>query len=85
MGEVNLDRIQVQTNCGVLEGIKEDRLYTFKGIPYAKAGRFKVPQPYTWEGTLVCDTFSKKAMQVYDMPMFDGRVQTRDEFDEDCT
>ena len=84
MGEVNLDRIQVQTNCGVLEGIKEDRLYTFKGIPYAKAGRFKVSQPYTWEGTLACDTFSKKAMQVYDMPMFDGRVQTRDEFDEDC-
>lgn len=79
-----MDKIQVQTQCGTLEGVREGRLYTFKGIPYAKAERFQKPESYTWEGTYVCDTFGKKAMQVYDTPMFDGKVQTRDEFDEDC-
>ena len=41
----------VETTYGTLCGYIEDGIYTFKGIDYAKAGRFEAPQdPDPWEG-----------------------------------
>jgi para-nitrobenzyl esterase len=41
----------VETTYGTLCGYIEDGIYTFKGIDYAKAGRFEAPQnPDSWEG-----------------------------------
>ena len=41
----------VQTVCGKVAGYIDDGIYTYKGIPYAKAERFMAPQPAdSWEG-----------------------------------
>ncbi|MBQ6221062.1 MAG: carboxylesterase/lipase family protein [Solobacterium sp.] len=41
----------VQTKAGKVHGYKLDGIYTFKGIPYATARRFHMPEPYApWEG-----------------------------------
>lgn len=41
----------VQTKAGKLRGYQYDGTYTFKGIKYAKAGRFQKPtEPDSWEG-----------------------------------
>jgi len=41
----------VQTTAGKLRGYFFDKTYVFKGIPYAQAKRFQMPQPVTpWEG-----------------------------------
>lgn len=41
----------VQTEYGKVRGYIHNGIYTFKGIPYAKAGRFMAPEkPVSWEG-----------------------------------
>lgn len=41
----------VETESGKVVGYKEDGIYIYKGIPYAKAERFMPPQPADkWEG-----------------------------------
>lgn len=41
----------VQTVCGKVAGYVDDGIYTYKGIPYAKAERFMPPVPAdSWEG-----------------------------------
>lgn len=41
----------VKTNAGLLKGYAYDDMYIFKGIPYATAKRFQMPQPVEpWEG-----------------------------------
>lgn len=41
----------VQTKAGQLKGYQLDGVYIFKGIPYAKAERFQMPEPVDeWEG-----------------------------------
>ena len=48
---VNSTDALVETCYGTLCGYIEDGIYTFKGIDYAKAGRFEAPQdPDSWEG-----------------------------------
>jgi para-nitrobenzyl esterase len=55
----------VKTTNGEISGSIDDSIYTFKGIPYAKAERFMPPQePDAWEGIRECTHFSKIAMQV---------------------
>ncbi len=55
----------VKTTSGDISGSIDDSIYTFKGIPYAKAERFMPPQqPDSWEGVRECTQFSKIAMQV---------------------
>lgn len=55
----------VKTSQGKISGFIDEGIYTFKGIPYAKADRFMPPQqPDAWKGVRECMNFSKIAMQV---------------------
>ncbi|MBN2683693.1 MAG: carboxylesterase/lipase family protein [Pontiellaceae bacterium] len=55
----------VKTSHGKISGLIDEGIYTFKGIPYAKAERFMPPhQPEAWKGVRECVDFSKIAMQV---------------------
>lgn len=62
------DRIQepvVDTAYGTVSGEYDNGIYTFKGIPYAKAERFMPPQnPDAWEGVRTCTEFGPVAKQV---------------------
>lgn len=54
----------VQTIYGRIQGYKDGDIYTFKGIPYAKAERFMPPQfPDKFRGTKVCRIYGPKAPQ----------------------
>ena len=55
----------VKTTSGDVSGSIDDSIFTFKGIPYAKAERFMPPQdPDAWEGILACTDFGKVARQI---------------------
>jgi para-nitrobenzyl esterase len=55
----------IKTTSGNISGFIDDGIFTFKGIPYAKAERFMPPQePDAWKGVRECTKFSKIAMQV---------------------
>jgi para-nitrobenzyl esterase len=55
----------VKTSSGKVSGSIDDGIFTFKGIPYAKAERFMPPQdPDSWKGTLKCTEFGKVAKQI---------------------
>lgn len=55
----------VTTTHGAISGSLEDGIYSFKGIPYAKAERFMPPQaPDAWEGVREATRFGPIAMQV---------------------
>ncbi|MBQ0044308.1 MAG: carboxylesterase/lipase family protein [Bacteroidales bacterium] len=67
----NENETAVRTASGMVEGYLDDGIYTFKGIPYAKAERFMPPQdPDTWIGIRECKVYGPKAPQngslVYD-------------------
>lgn len=54
----------IKTTSGKIQGIYEDGLYLFKGVPYAKAKRFMPPQETTWDDILDATKFSKKVAQI---------------------
>jgi para-nitrobenzyl esterase len=55
----------VKTTYGAISGSIDDSIYSFKGIPYAKAERFMPPQyPDVWDGVLECKQFGPVAKQV---------------------
>ena len=55
----------VKTTSGVISGSIDDGIFTFKGIPYAKAERFMPPQePDVWVGILECNDFGPVAKQI---------------------
>jgi para-nitrobenzyl esterase len=55
----------VKTTHGVISGSVDDGIYSFKGIPYAKAERFMPPQaPDSWKGVRDATRFGPIAMQV---------------------
>jgi para-nitrobenzyl esterase len=55
----------VKTTYGSISGSLEDGVFSFKGIPYAKAERFMPPQaPDAWEGVRDSTKFGPIAMQV---------------------
>jgi para-nitrobenzyl esterase len=55
----------VKTTSGDIAGSIDDSIFTFKGIPYAKAERFMPPQnPDAWDGVLVCNDFGPVAKQI---------------------
>ena len=54
----------VTTTYGDLIGYVEDGIYTFKGIPYAKADRFMAPtDPDSWEGVRSSRSYGPQAPQ----------------------
>lgn len=47
----SLDAPIVETVSGKVRGFQVDGTYTFHGIPYAKAKRFQMPEPFpSWKG-----------------------------------
>lgn len=55
----------VKTTQGSIAGSFDDGVFSFKGIPYAKADRFMPPQaPDAWEGVRDAKAFGPIAMQV---------------------
>lgn len=55
----------VKTTYGDISGAIDDSIFTFKGIPYAKADRFMPPQePDAWEGVRETTEFGPVAKQV---------------------
>ena len=54
---------RVWTGSGIVEGRREGSLYCFRGIPYAKASRFRAPQEYRWDGIWKADRFGQTAVQ----------------------
>ncbi|MEF9979341.1 MAG: carboxylesterase family protein [Thermomonas sp.] len=60
--------LRVQTTAGLVEGLREDGLAVFKGLPYAApptgALRWRAPQPATpWQGVRKADAFGHVCMQ----------------------
>ncbi len=61
---VNSTDAVVQTAYGKVSGYIEDGIYTFKGIPYAKAERFMAPEaPDAWEGVRSCLYYGPQSPQ----------------------
>ncbi|MBO7418362.1 MAG: carboxylesterase family protein [Bacteroidaceae bacterium] len=78
--------LQVKTQAGVVEGIAEDGIKKFLGVPFAAAPvgdlRWKAPQPVVaWEGVREAKTFGNDPMQ----PRVFGDMNFRGpKTDEDC-
>lgn len=64
----------VQTNSGKVRGYVHNGIFTYKGIPYAKAERFEAPQkPDAWEGIRSSMTYGPVA------PLLTPTTQVHDE------
>jgi len=77
----------VETKDGSLQGVEEDGVTVFRGVPFAKAPigalRFRPPQPTEpWSGVRVCDTFGFVAPQPAGQAM--AGQGTPEEQSEDC-
>jgi len=77
---------RVQTANGLLEGVNESGLHSFKGIPFAEPPvgdlRWKEPQPlHNWEGVRKADKFGPRAMQ---LPLFGDMNFRSNGMSEDC-
>ena len=77
---------QVKTANGILEGIDDSGILTFKGIPFAATPvgdlRWKEPQPVTnWAGARKAYKFGPRAMQ---LPIFGDMGFRSDGMGEDC-
>ena len=62
----------VNTSSGNVCGFRENDVFKFYGIPYAKPPvnelRWREPQKFTWENTIKCDKFSSICHQIPNMP-----------------
>ena len=68
----------VKTTSGKVSGSIDDSIFTFKGIPCAKAERFMPPQePDRWEGILECTDFGPVARQI--VPWYPDSIQNENE------
>ena len=61
--------LQVKTQYGILEGLEEDGVKKFLGVPFAQAPvgelRWKAPQPVqAWEGVREAKQFGDDPMQL---------------------
>lgn len=73
-GKTNQQDLIVKIAAGEISGSFNDNVYAFKGIPYAKAGRFMPPQdPDAWEGVLECKEFGPVARQI--VPWYPDSIQ----------
>lgn len=65
----NMTKLQIETNEGIYEGVKDGEYLAFKGIPYAKApageDRFKAPQKAeSFQGVRKAEQFGNRSMQL---------------------
>lgn len=63
-----MDQLKIQTNHGKVQGIEENSLRIWRGIPYAKTPigklRYRAPQMMTdWNGVYDCSRFRAAPMQ----------------------
>ena len=59
-----MERIQVCTSCGIVEGYSQNGVRHFLGIPYARAERFAYPREVTsWEGILSATKYGPAPIQ----------------------
>ena len=55
----------IKTSNGVISGSIDEGIFTFKGIPYAKADRFMPPQnSHAWDGISECVSYGPVAKQI---------------------
>ena len=58
----------VETSFGRIKGYNDAGIYTFKGVPYAKAARFMPPvDPDRWEGVRKTQVYGPQARQGQNM------------------
>ena len=58
----------VKTTNGPIMGYNDAGIYTFKGVPYARAERFMPPQdPARWDAVLKTQSYGPQAMQGQNM------------------
>ena len=58
----------VETGAGKIMGYNDAGIYTFKGVPYAKADRFMPPtDPDPWEGVRKTQVYGPQARQGQNM------------------
>ena len=57
-----MSKLIVETKTGTVQGAEKPQCLAFLGIPYAKAGRFERPQPYSWKGVLPCTAYGSKSI-----------------------
>ncbi|MCP5144928.1 MAG: carboxylesterase/lipase family protein [Gammaproteobacteria bacterium] len=63
--EAGADIAIVKTGAGTVQGSIHGSIYNFRGIPYAKAGRFEAPvQPDAWEGVRYALSYGNICPQV---------------------
>ena len=68
----------VQVSSGKILGYNDAGIYTFKGVPYAKAERFLPPQaPDSWDGIRKTQVYGPQAMQGQNM-MWGGQPSDYD-------
>jgi para-nitrobenzyl esterase len=68
----------VQVTSGKILGYNDAGIYTFKGVPYAKAERFMPPQaPDSWDGIRKTQVYGPQAMQGQNM-MWGGQPSDYD-------
>ena len=61
--------LQVKIESGLVAGIEKNGVVSFKGIPYAKAGRLLPPSaPESWTGIRLCDQFGPSPVPGRAMP-----------------
>lgn len=77
---------KIKTANGVVEGIYDSGIHTFKGIPFAEPPvgeyRWREPQPMkNWEGILKTIAFGPRAMQ---LPIFGDMNFRSNGVSEDC-
>jgi para-nitrobenzyl esterase len=78
--------LQVKTANGILQGVDESGIRTFKGIPFAAPPvnelRWREPQPVkNWQGVRMADKFGPRAMQ---RPVFGDMNFRSNGMSEDC-
>jgi len=86
IAQLNGETPRVKTANGLLEGVDESGIKTFKGVPFAAPPvgklRWREPQPVqNWSGVRKADKFGPRAMQ---LPVFGDMNFRSDGMSEDC-
>jgi para-nitrobenzyl esterase len=84
--QLNSNAPRAKTANGILEGVDESGIKTFKGVPFAAPPvgnfRWREPQPVqNWSGTRKADKFGPRAMQ---LAVFGDMNFRSNGMDEDC-